>query len=558
MRRAVRGWALAAAAATALAGCVALPTSGPVSVGDEDVQEHEGVVVLAQGPQPGADPGDVVEGFLLAGGTEVTGEFDVTREYLAPDERTAWDPGALTIVTTGMRVEQSGDAQVTVALDVTAKVDAEGRYVEAPAEARETLRFELVEDARGDWRISDAPDAVVVTARRFPQQFRDVEIYFLTPDRTMLVPEVRWFRNRPRNLPTAVVQALVAGPSPWLRDAVATEVPVGTQLKPEAVTVEDGVATFSLEPAKALQEEADRGLLLAQLQASLGPLAVASLEVHAGPDAVLEGEPADLPALPPERLEVLVDGQTFVLGDGTLAPVDDVGVVEGAQPHAPARAVNGSVRVALADPGTLVTVPVGSAPQTVLLTGPRLVAPSVDRYGWVWTAGAGATGELDLVRADGTTNRLRPGWLTGRDVQAVRVSRDGTRLAVVSEGPDGPTLEVSGIVRDEQGAPVTVGEGVRAGARLSPTGSVVWVDDRTLGVLSQGDSGVTPWLVPVSGSSTALPAVADAVSLAADRGQGTVYVITSDGDLLRHQGGTWAPVRDVTEVLDVTGAAFPG
>ena len=557
LRNARHRAALAAAAAAVLAGCVALPTSGPVGAGIEAVQDHEEVVVLAQGPQPGAGPTDVVEGFLLAMSTEVIGDFDVTREYLAADERDEWDPGALTIVASGTRVEQSGDAQVTVALEVSAKIDEEGRYVEAPADARETLRYGLVQDARGEWRIADAPDGVVVMARRFTQQFRDVQIYFLSPDRSTLVPEVRWFRNHPRNLPTAVVQALVAGPSPWLRNAVTSEVPVGTELKPEAVTVEDGVAAFTLEPAQAVQA-ADRGLLLAQLEASLAPLGVAAVELHAGSAAALEGEATILPAPAPEHLEVLVDGQTLALSNGTLAPVDGLGVVEGAQPQGPARTVNGAVRVALADAGTLVTVPVGSTPQTVLLTAPRLVAPSVDRFGWIWTAGAGAAGELDLVRADGTTTRLRPGWLTGRDVRAVRVSRDGTRLAVVSAGPDGTTLEVAGIVRDEQGGPVTIGEGVRAGARLAPTGALVWVDDLTLGVLSEGESGVTPYLVPVSGGSRPLPAVADAVALAADRGQGTVYVVTSDGDLLRHQGGTWAAVRGVTETVVVTGAAFPG
>lgn len=556
MRRA-RAGVLAAATAAVLAGCVALPTSGPVGAGIEAVQDHEEVVVLAQGPQPGAGPTDVVEGFLLAMGTEVISDFDVTREYLAADERDEWDPGALTIVASGMRVEQSGDAQVTVALEVSAKVDEDGRYVEAPADARETLRYGLLQDARGEWRIADAPDGVVVMARRFSQQFRDVQIYFLSPDRSTLVPEVRWFRNHPRNLPTSVVQALVAGPSPWLRDAVETEVPVGTELKPEAVTVEDGVASFTLEPAQAVQA-ADRGLLLAQIQASLGSLRVGAVELRAGSAAALEGEATVLPAAEPENLEILVDGRTFELSNGELAPVEDVGVIEGTQPQSPARTSKDSVRVALADTGTLVTVPVGSAPQTVLLSAPRLVAPSVDRFGWIWTAGAGAAGELDLVRADGTTTRLRPAWLAGRDVRAVRVSRDGTRLAVVSAGPDGTTLEVAGILRDDQGAPVRVGEGIRAGARLTPTGSLVWVDDLTLGVLSEGESGVTPYLVPISGGSRPLPAVADAVALAADRGEGTVYVVTSDGDLLRHQGGTWAAVRGVTETLDVTGAAFPG
>ncbi len=539
-----------------LAGCVAIPTSGPVTQGDGVVREQEGVVVLAEGPQADADPAEIVEGFLLAGDAEVTGDFDVTRQFLAADERSEWDPGAGTVVARATRVEQTGDAQVTVSLDVAAKVDADGRYVEAPADARETLRFELVQDARGDWRIAHAPDGIVVNVRRFEQQFRSTTLYFLTPDEKMLVPEVRWFRNK--SAPTAVVRALLAGPSPWLRDAVTTAVPAGTELKPEAVTVEQGVAELALEPAQAVLA-ADRGLLLAQVAASLRPLGITTVHVLAGAGgALLEGEPAELATPDAGALEFLVDGQTFTVVDGAPVVLDGVRPVVGASPQAPARAGNGAVRVALADPTTLVTVPVGSSDQVTLLTGAGMVAPSVDRHGWVWTARASTPGTLDAVRADGTLVEVGAEWLSGRTVGAVRVSRDATRVAIVSDGPDGTTLDVAGVVRDDDGVPVGLGAAVRAGAALTPTGSVVWVDDVTLGVLSDEDAGSTPYLVPVTGRSTPLPAVADAVALAADRGERTLYVVTGDGDLLRHQGGTWVAVPDVTGVLDVTGAAFPG
>lgn len=559
-RAAVRRAALAAAVlVSALAGCVAIPTSGPVTAGrDDEVREQVGVVLLAQGPQADTEPPGIVEGFLLAAEAEVTGDFEVTRQYLAADERSAWDPGAKTIVASATDVEQTGDAQVTVSLDVTGTVDAGGRYLEAPADARETLRYELVQDARGDWRIAQAPDVVVVSSRRFEQQFRATTLFFLTPDSTMLVPDVRWFRDR--NVPTAVVRALLAGPSPWLQDAVRTEMPPGAELKPEAVSFErGGVAEMALEPARAVQD-ADRGLLLAQLAESLRPLGVKTLQVRAGvAGPLLEGAPDVVPVVDPGALEILVDGQALGLVDGAPVPVDRVRPVEGAAPGSPARSGDGSVRVALADPGTLVSVPVGGAEQRTLLTGTALAAPSVDRYAWVWTARASAAGRLDAVRLDGTAVELTAEWLAGRTVQAVRVSRDGTRVALLSRGPDGVTLDVAGVVRDEAGVPLTIGPALRAGASLTPvSSSIVWVDDVTIGVLADGDAGPTPYLVPVAGPSIALPAVADAVELAADRGARTLYVVTADGDVLRHEGGTWVAVPGVTGVLDVSGASFPG
>jgi len=473
----------------------------------------------------------------------------VTRQFLAADERSRWDPGAGTVVASARKVEQTGDAQVTVSLGVTGKVDAEGRYLETAADALETLRYELVQDARGDWRISHAPDVLVVDSRRFASQFRAASVYFLTPDREMLVPEVRWFRDRDRSVATSVVRALLAGPSPWLHDAVTSALPAGAVLKPEAVSVEQGVAELALEPARAVLD-ADRGLLLAQLEASLRPLGVATLHVRAGAaGALLEGS---------DELEILVDGGTLALGEGAPTAVDGVRAVTGARPGAPARSPDGTVRVALADPSTLVTVPVGDSPQRVLLSGGSLVAPSVDRFGWVWTARSAVPGRLDVVRTDGTLVEVTAEWLEGRTVDAVRVSRDGTRIAIVSRGTDGTTLDVAGIVRDDARTPQTIGEAVAAGAALTPTASVVWVDEVTLGVLSDGEAGPTPYLVPVSGTSSPLPAVADATSLVADRGLRTVHVVTAGGDLLRLQGGTWVEVPGVTGMLTVTGAAFPG
>lgn len=556
MRR-VRAATCLAALLALLTACVAIPTDGPVTEGgavDGTDTDQDAVVVLAQGPEPGADPERIVEGFLLASDAEVTGEFEKTRQFLAADANAEWDPGAGTVVTSRIEVEQTGDAQVTVELSVTGKVDADGRYLETPSDAVETLRYELVQNARGEWRIAYAPDVLVVTARRFTQQFRPAWLYFLTPDEKLLVPEVRWFRDR--NVPTAAVRALLAGPSPWLQDAVVTAVPPGTQLKPAAVALEGKRAEMSLEPAAAVQD-ADRGLLLAQLGATLERLGVAELVVRAG-GAPIEGDPAVLTPPDPGELELLVDGQTLRRVGGSAVAVDGVRPVQGAAPRSAGRSADGTVRVALADASTLVTVPVGGAEQRTLLTGSELAAPSVDRYAWVWTARGGATGRLDAVRLDGTTVEVLADWLVGRTVRAVRVSRDGTRVAVVSDGPEGTRLEVAGVSRDAAGVPLTLGEAVRAGASLTPSRSLVWVDDVTLGVLADGDAGPTPYLVPVAGSSTPLPAVADAVELAADRGTRSLYVVTADGALLRHEGGTWVAVPGVTDVLEVDGAAFPG
>ncbi|MFS0706233.1 LpqB family beta-propeller domain-containing protein [Cellulomonas sp. 179-A 9B4 NHS] len=543
---------LAATCAAALAGCVALPTSGPVTAGDGEVREQEGIVVLAQGPQADAGPAEIVEGFLLAGAAEVTGDFAVAREYLAGDARAEWDPTAGATVARSVEFEATGEAQVTVELDVVGKLDAGGVFAETPRESRESARFELVQDGDGDWRITHAPDGVVITPANLDQQYRSARLWFLAPGADVLVPEVRWFPQRDRNLPTAVVKALLAGPSPWLRDSVQTAVPAGVELKPEAVLVSDGVAEVSLQPAGAVQD-ADRGLLLAQLEESLRPLGIASVRVRAG-GVVLDGGAADVPLVPGGELEVLAQGRVVTPGAAEPAPVEDVAPVEGAAPAGLARGA-GDLRVALADPGTLVTVPRAGEPREVLASGTAFAAPSVDRHGWVWTARSATAAPLVAVRPGGAPVDVTGEWLAGRTVQALRVSRDGTRIAVVSSGPDGVILDVAGVVRDEADAPRRLGTPIRQGARLTPTASVVWVDEVTLAVLAEDEAGTVPHLVPVSGRSTPLPVVAGAVALAAGRGERTLHVVTAEGDLLRYDGRTWVSVPGAT---GATGAAFPG
>ena len=90
-------------------------------------------------------------------------------------------------------------------------------------------------DLRGAARADPA------RSRTSTRTFQAAPLYFLSPDEKFLVPDTRWLPNK--NLQTAVVQELLAGPSTWLRDAVTTAIPEGVQLNPEAVPSVDGSRT---------------------------------------------------------------------------------------------------------------------------------------------------------------------------------------------------------------------------------------------------------------------------------------------------------------------------
>jgi len=547
----VRGAALALVVLL-LAACTSMPTSGPVVRSDVVVSDEGRADPLPEGPQAGAGPVDIVQSFLIAGANGFQGEFVTAREYLAGDARQSWKPLAGVVVAGALTYSTTSETQVTVDVPVLARVDGDGRYTEAPPDARESVTYDLVRNAEGEWRISGVPDGLVLAKPVFDARFRSASIYFLSADETFLVPETRWLPED--KLPTHVMKALLAGPSPWLRDAVVTAIPDGTQLKPEAIVVTGaGVAEVGVEPAATVLA-AQRKLFLAQINASLRPLpGVGSVQVTAGGvnGVILEGAATlDQGPTPDVPIEMLQAGKLVALAGNGVKPVDGIGSLEGLGIRYPARDEDGDVRVGVSGGSSLVTLPLGGKAGTTLLTGSDLVAPSVDRFGWAWTATT-ADG-LVAGRAGAKPVSITADFLQGRQVRSVRVARDGTRVAVISSGADGVAVDVGAVVRDANGAPQQIGEVVRAGSLLTDATSLVWKDESTLAVIGRSAGTLAVHLVPVSGPTSALPEVADVDALA---GGSVPYVTTTDGTLRRYTASSWAAVPSVEGVMD---PSFPG
>lgn len=535
-----------------LAGCAGIPTSGAVKAGDPQVDEPGGVVAFPEGPQSGATPRTIVEGFLLAGSAGLSGDFQVARQFLDRSASTAWDPSAGTTVTSETTLTQTSDQQITATLDVVGKVDGGGRFAQA-SDARESVTFDLVK-VNGQWRVSDPPAGLIISQRVFEQQYRAAPLYFVTPDGAQLVPDVRYYPAR--NLATSVVQGLIAGPSPWLRDAVMTAVPEGVELKPAAVLVDaQGTAEVVLQPAQAVQSAADRKLLLAQITRSLDLPGIRSVQVRAGPGGVLLDGATPFPD-PAVDSAVMLAGDSLVQLSGTaVAPVPTVASLAGMGIGSPAVDESGTVRVGLAGPGRLVRLPTASSPAVTLVDASSLAAPSVDRFGWAWTAVQVPGSGLVAVGPKGQMAKVSADWLSGRVVTALRVSRDGTRVAVVSTGASGLSVDVAGVIRDKSGSPASLASSVQVGAGLSAADQVVWVDVSTLVVLGRSGGATSLTLVPVTGPSERLPAVSDATAVAADLGERTLLVATSGGQLRRYDGRTWVEVVGLTGIRDPT---YPG
>jgi hypothetical protein len=558
-RRTVPCVVLLLAALVALAGCAAIPTSGPIGTGEVVVRQPGAPVPLAIEPEQDAPPEQIVGGFLRAVDAGIFDEFATARQFLTFQASSGWDPRARAVVYQGggPDIVRQEDGTVVVTVPVASTIDAGGRLAEAPPSTREEVAFELTQGAEGQWRISALEDGVLLSSPTFEQFFRRTPVYFATTDLEYLVPDVRWFATR--NQATAAVEALLAGPSPWLRDAVRTGVPEGARLSTTAVTVERGVAQVDLSVEARLASASERALLQAQLDATLmRQQGVLINQVQ----MLFAGAPVSPPTVP-ELVVTPPPGEgPYVLADGVLGLLErgSVTALPGVAPLPPdvsgpaLQPGGGLVAVRLGD-STVAVVPTDGTEPVPLLTGTSLVAPSVDRFGWVWTAEEASAGLVRAARADGTAVEIELPWLVGRTVVALAVAADGARVAVTSTGPEGAAVDVAEVARLEDGTPRQSGPALPLAPALVDVGAVTWVDQVTLGVLGQtaGQAAPTVHLVEVGGRTSALPLVDAATALAAGRGERGLYVLSSDGILHVRQGQSWAVVAE-----GVQGVAFPG
>lgn len=549
----------------ALVGCVGIPTSGPVGTGGVVVDEPGVAIQLPADPVIDADPAEIVRGFLLAGAAGLADDFVVARKFLQPAASADWDPRAGVVLypeqSVGPVVEEQPGGAVVVTVPVAATVDDAGRYTEAAQGALpEELTFTLRRDRANQWRIVELEDGVVMGASSFAGLFRRVPVYFATRDRTHLVPDVRWFPAA--DATTLAVSALLWGPSPWLRDAVTSGAPDGARLLTESVPVTDeGVAQVDLEEVPSLPGQADRNLLQAQLRATLDRVPVNDVDVTV---AGLPWSESSVPVLqrdpaPGDGPYVLTEDALAVLDQDGVQLLDDAPSLEGLEARSPAVGPeDATLRVVLAGRGRLMLLPVDAPEPVELFAGTDLIAPSIDRFGWVWTGEKVSAGRLTAVSAIGETLDVDAGWLQGRTIRSLRVARDGARVAIISVGPSPAdvVIDVAAVVRDEDGSPRLIGaEPIAVGAAMRDATELAWVDEVTLAVLGLSGDLVVPavHLVPIGGPTRALTLIQGTTGLAAGRTERALYIVDTEGVLLVRQGNQWRPVAD-----GVRDPVFPG
>ncbi|MGO3886488.1 MAG: GerMN domain-containing protein, partial [Mycetocola sp.] len=537
-----RGWLRGGLAAVVVVGllsaCSAVPTSGSVQLGAAAPNDAEpDVDFIAEGPEPDAAQQQILLGFIDAA-TSTRENYAVAREYLTPEFAAAWHPDEnVTVdVAAERRLTQAGENRVELSLVPVADVDAEGVYRELDSRdpITQEYRFEQVE---GQWRIAEAPAGLIVEDSAFTDVFSAHALSFFDPSWSMLVPELRWFPSR-SSTATRVVSALLAGPSEWLSRSVVSAFPADARLSTETVPTSGEVADVSLAVDAAQLDDRDYSRMLLQLQASLEEvttiasisMTVNGVDIEVAP-AVAKSTRVD------SRAAVVSEGTLGFLAAGDLSPIDGVPSSIGAED---------ATSVVISADRTLVavgtdsgTVAFRSGVRSVADARTKLVAPTVDDRGFVWSVPEKNPDQLRVVGPDGPVP-VRSSWPEGATVSAAELSRDASRLLVLVDNNNSTTsLMVAGVQRNAAGVPTALSDFVELSTQEGQGIDATWVDSRTVAELISGPAGETlTQLQEVGGRSSTIVSFAGASSIVGGNGVNQLRAIADDGRLaVRRQAG---------------------
>jgi hypothetical protein len=502
-------------------------------------------VRAANPPQKGASAGEIVAGFVRAGGSP-QGAYNVAKQYLTTAFSAKWKPatGMVSDSTVAPFADDGGtesQSDFTVALTVTAQIDATGVYTSQTPTER-PLRYHLVKE-KGQWRIDEAPDLTVLRSRDLTVVAKAYELYFFDPGYDYLVPDRRWFVDQGgTSVQSRIVGALLAGPSKYLASPVTvTAFPPGAQPN-ETPSLDDGTVTVDLSSNVLDAGPTQQARMLEQLTWSLRSPTVTAVKMTANSVEVPTSEPATAEANPAAYYEAVgSDGKLFgaVTGD-SIAPLAVGGAVQALSPTAVAF---GGDRTSAAVRGAGGVSLVTASAHPVVDGRPALLAPTLDRAGWVWSAQADP-GSLIAVRADG---KPRPLPLTASgQIVSIAISRDGTRLLVALAADAGARLLVFGVQRDKDGAPVGFGTPLEIPVDAGrPIIDAAWVDNDSVATIA-GAPGALDAVreYPLGGQAVDHGTVRDGRTLAAGAGSDftAMRVLLGSGELAQPSlAADWQP-----------------
>ncbi len=548
MKRIIAAFMLAA---LALAGCSTIPTSGPVVTGDQVGQNagNQFIRVIARPPSDGMSPSQIVTGFL-----EASASFDadhaIARQYLTPEANEQWNPslgvqayeGALDIKETG--------ASLLISATKAGSISEDGRYQVAEPGSELVAWFDVAQ-VNGQWRISRAPDDLILSLSDIDRAYRTYNVFFFNPEYSMLVPDARTIPVSDSGVATTLIRRLIAGPSEWLAPAVRTGFPEGVTLNIDAVLVENGVAKVDLTSNIRLADEKAQVALCEQIVWTLKQLSeVSAVEITAaGQPLNIAGVPSpqpveSWPGVNPDGTKPITVGYGISNGRAVKLTESSIAAVRGAagsgseQLSAVAVGSDEFNLAAINADGKLLLTTIAEGSSFTPVDGLDSVSePVIDRSNDVWVIDS-ALGP-QLVTKDGKSKAITIDGLPPKsNVLKLVPSLDGTRVAMITRIKSRTNLYLGRVV--SRSGQMTVEAPIRIETSLSQADDVAWASAEDLEVLGADSAGV------IQAFSVQIPrgivrgqgSPADPVSIAAAPGT-PVLVAAADNKTYDLKAGTW-------------------
>ena len=539
----------------ALTGCASLPMAGPVRIGPDLVPTTDGesFYYSPSSPVDGATQAEILSGFIAAG-TGPQNDYAVAREYLSESLRSVWNPNQEVLIQrSSPAVTISNQDTAELVVDISAVVDADGKYLVTPVGTSRVLQFSFVLE-NSQWRLSSAPDATVLIRPVFDVVFSPYSVFFVDRQKRFLVPELRWFPTTAAT-GTRLANALLRGASSWLKPAVVSAIPNGTRLAIDAVTVEDGVALVDLTARALVASRADRSLMKAQLDATLSQLQNVSevaISIERSRQEIQDST-ADSRAIPAWLLGVLSENGLEMISSSEepfFQPGQDFFELNGVSEIAlsnqsgwvAAVTENGVVRTRGERPGLEVEL---------IDSRTGIAGISFDRQEYLWSVSRTPGASIFATSSGGETNTVSANWLAGRSVRGFALSPEGSKVALLVQGSGQAQVLVSGVVRDISGQPIELAEPIRVATEATNPTSVSWIDQLTIATVNNDGGSSTGVLSTIGGTSRTIPALPGTRSIVAAGVSSQLYLLTETGELFSYRGSTWSPLRQSIRALSV-------
>ncbi|WP_443042890.1 LpqB family beta-propeller domain-containing protein [Streptomyces sp. NBC_00370] len=582
---------LLAAVSLTLAGCATIPHSGDVEPVTQSPHGESQVRVYAVPPKEKAGPDEIVDGFLEAM-TSDDPDFAMARKYLTKQASKDWRPEDSTTVLQDApdRADADGTGQgggsglkYPLYGERIAEVDSAHSYQPVtPTSYKGTIH--LVQQKTGDtkeWRIDQLPPGLVLGEYDFQRNYRSVDKYYFASGRKQLVADPVYIRQRidptTRMDPfTQAVKSLLDGPTNWLKPVVDSPFPTGTQLARGTRSLEfddRNALKVPLNESAAKAGRAQCRKMAAQLFFTLRDLTstrVGQIELLAGgsslcvlsedqaaefaPDQGTGGEDPYFVNAQGRLAQLKIDGSDPVVPDPVAGPFGDgrtkLDTVAVARDERRAAGVGGGGKslyvTSIVNDGDPVEPLLSSAAKQ---PKDRLSAPSWDGGGDLWVADRDPAKPRLLRFAGGVAppKEVPVDGLDGRRIEALRVSADGVRIALLLTQEGRTSLEIGRVERHGSGADETVSvvELQSAAPQMETVTAVSWAGPSRLVVVGKESGGVQQVrYMQTDGSTSAagvLPGLNQVTAIAAaDNDEQPVMADSQDAGIVQlPSGANW-------------------